>query len=151
MGKKIQILLFFCFPLALRANLPGDPIEYAAWGQKMLSAIDQRKQSPPEIAIPKLGALVSQLSQGANVEFGERPVFHAAQSALLAIPGHAKYYQEQIEQTREFVKYYHALPKEEQIKLQNQSREEEAQRHTPVGGLTDRLSYGQVCYNTKAL
>ena len=73
--------------------------------------------------------------------------FDTAQTGMLAIPGYAKYYQDQIEKAREFVKYYEALSKEEQTKLQEQSREEEARRNTPVGGLTDRLRYGQVCYD----
>jgi hypothetical protein len=36
-----------------------------------------------------------------NFEKGERPVFHAAQAALLSIPGHAKYYQDKIDKMRD--------------------------------------------------
>ena len=117
MKKSFLILMACSFPLVLRANLPRDPVEYAAWEQSLLSGIEQRKNSPPEIAIPKLGDLVSRLSQGANIEGGERPVFHAAQTALLAIPGHAKYYQDKIEAIREQVKANAKLSAEEKKQL----------------------------------
>ncbi len=128
-------------------NLPQNPDEYRQWERESLDAIKAQEKALPNEAIPKLGRWINKLSDGANVEAGARPVFLAAQSALLAIPGHAKYYQDQIEKTREFVKYYNALPEEEQEKIRKESLEEEARRHTPAVGLTDRLSYGQVCYN----
>ena len=124
------------FPLVLRANLPSDPVAYAAWEQRLLSGIEQRKKSPPEIAIPKLGDLVSQLSQGANIEGGERPVFHAAQSALLSIPDHAQYYQDKIEDIREQVKANANLSLEEKERLRRAGK--------PAVGLGD---YEEVCSN----
>ncbi|MCF7730838.1 MAG: hypothetical protein K9N23_04085, partial [Akkermansiaceae bacterium] len=41
-------------------------------------------------------------------EKGDRPVFHAAQAALLAIPGHAEYYRDRILKARE--EYEHTQP-----------------------------------------
>jgi hypothetical protein len=119
-GATLACLSIFGF-----CNLPQNPDEYRQWE-------------------PKLGRWINKLSGGGNVETGARPVFHAAQAALLAIPGHAKYYQDKIEQTRAFAKYYHGLSEEEQSKLQEQSREEEARRNSPVGNLTDRLDYDDV-------
>jgi hypothetical protein len=108
--------------LNAQANLPENPNEYALWETKLLSAIEIQKNAPPDESIPKLGRLISQLSQGMNVEQNDRPVFHAAQSALLAIPGHAKYYQNQIEETRELVREHAKLPKEEQYRLQAEGK-----------------------------
>jgi len=56
----------------------------------------------PEQAIPKLGNWLAQLSQkgSPNWEKGDRPVFRAAQAALLAIPGHAEFYRERIIKAR---------------------------------------------------
>jgi hypothetical protein len=106
-------------------NLPQNPDEYRQWERESLDAIKAQENAPPNEAIPKLGRWIKKLSGGANVETGERPVFHAAQSALLAIPGHAKYYQDQIERTRAFVKHYHGLSDEEQRKIEDQFREQQ--------------------------
>ena len=85
------------------ADLPQDPIEYASWEQRTLVKIRSQEGEPPTIAIPTLGDWVVKYSTSMNREKGERPVFHAAQQALLAIPGHAKYYQDKIESLRKEV------------------------------------------------
>jgi hypothetical protein len=82
--------------LVSRANLPEHPAEYQKWEAESLAAVRELKIASPEIAIPKLVNLVRQLSIGTNVEKGERPVFTEARSTLLAIPGHAKYYENKI-------------------------------------------------------
>jgi hypothetical protein len=81
-------------------DLPSDPNEYKTWESGMVVAIERLKSAPLDVAIPKLGVLVGQLSTGTNVEKGDRPVFRAAQSLLLSIPGHAQYYQDKIESLR---------------------------------------------------
>lgn len=48
----------------------------------------------------------------------KKEIFTRAQSMLLAIPGHAIYYQNQIEEVREQVKECAKLPQEEQFRLQ---------------------------------
>ena len=101
----MKILLFFftnCLFLTVvsYANLPENPIEYSTWEKRLLEAVKLQAGQSPEVAIPKLGRWVNQLSRGANIEAGERPVFYAAQSALLSVPGHAKYYQDKLESMR---------------------------------------------------
>lgn len=102
-----QLLTSFLFAVAVtlpaRGDLPEDPAEYAVWESNFLAAIKSQVSNPPAIAIPKLGGWVVQLSTGMNREKGERPVFHTAQQALLAIPGHATYYQDKIESLRKEV------------------------------------------------
>src|SRR5437868_8741551 len=92
------ILILICASINCLAILPKDPTEYAAWEAKMLASIRAQANVPPEQAIPKLGSWVEQMSheRTPNWEKGDRPVFHAAQSALLAIPGHAEYYEKEI-------------------------------------------------------
>ena len=72
----------------------------------MLDAIEELASNPPNHAIPKLGDCMLPLSQkgSPNWEKGDRPVFRAAQAALLTIPGHAEYYRDKILNTREAVK-----------------------------------------------
>ena len=81
-------------------NLPENPEEYSAWKAEFLAAIRSQENESPAIAIPKLGRWVGKLSTGMNQEQGERPVFHAAQTLLLPIPGHAIHYQDKIEKLR---------------------------------------------------
>ena len=85
------------------ANLPQDPIEYAAWEAKMLDSIDSLKNSDPETAIAKLGRLVGQLSESPNKERGDRTVYNLAKLTLVTIPGHAEYYANRINKVREEV------------------------------------------------
>ena len=84
------------------ADLPSDPIEYKAWEDKMLYSISQQKSASPYVAIPKLTLWITQLSTdgSTNREKGSQPVLNAAKSALVSIPGHAKYYQNKIESMR---------------------------------------------------
>lgn len=84
------------------ANLPEDPAEYAAWEAGMLKSIGQLTSTWNEKTVASLGRTVGQLSEerSPNWEKGERPVFHAAQAALLAIPGHAEYYRDRINEAR---------------------------------------------------
>lgn len=119
MKKFVLILLFSCSLASIgKANLPESPEAYAAWEKKLLSAVETQNQAPPEVAIPKLGGWIAQVSQGMNVEKGDRPVFHAAQKALLSIPGHAKYYQKEIESMRAEVLANARLSDEELMKMQ---------------------------------
>jgi hypothetical protein len=52
----------------------------------------------------------------------KKEIFTRAQSILLSTPGHAKYYQNQIEETRELVREHAKLPKEEQYRLQAEGK-----------------------------
>ncbi len=79
-----------------RADLPADPGAYSKWEAKLLASVKSQEDVGPEEAIPKLGRWVFQLSLPTNREKGDRPVFAAAQAALLAIPGHAEYYEKNI-------------------------------------------------------
>ena len=81
-------------------GLPKDPTEYATWESNMLSSIERHRQMDANIAIPKLGYWLMQMSLSNNSEKGERPVYHAAQSALLAIPGHADYFVNEVKQAK---------------------------------------------------
>lgn len=94
---KILVIAIFLGMKSL-ANLPDDPVEYARWEANLLAAINAQANVPPEQAIPKLGGWIQRVSQkrAPNWEKGDRPVFHAAQSALLAIPGHADYFKKAI-------------------------------------------------------
>ena len=96
----VSSLIWAAVTLSSHGNLPDDPTEYAAWEAAFLAAIKSQEDMPPERSIPQLGIWLLKLSTGMNVERGDRPVFHAAQRALLAIPGHANYYLDKIESLR---------------------------------------------------
>ncbi len=119
----LPLALWVSTSLAL-CTLPTDPEEYRQWERESLASVEAQKRVVPAESIPKLGKWAAKLALGSsNVEKGERPVFHAVQSALLAIPGHAKYYQDQIEQTRTFQKHYESLSQDEQHRMQQEYRE----------------------------
>jgi hypothetical protein len=86
----------FVFCCVLRANLPENSIDYATWESEMLRAVAAQEGQPPDAAIPKLGMWVMKLAMSSNLEKGDRPVFHAAQKALLSIPGYAEHYRNRI-------------------------------------------------------
>ncbi len=81
-------------------GLPKDSTEYETWESNMLSSIERHRQMDANIAIPKLGYWLMQMSLSNNSEKGERPVYHAAQSVLLAIPGHADYFVNEVKQAK---------------------------------------------------
>lgn len=65
----------------------------------MLAAISRTGDLPKEQAISKLGLWIAQLTNAANTNKErnpERPVYHAAQKALMSIPGYAEYYRDRI-------------------------------------------------------
>lgn len=86
----------------IHAALPEDPNEYAAWEKRSLDAIARYSTYPADKAIPEIALRMIQLSRphSPNWEKGDRPVFHAAQAALLSIPGHAEYFRDQINEAR---------------------------------------------------
>jgi len=65
-----------------------------------------------------------------NFEKGDRPVFHAAQEALLSIPGHAKYYQDKIDKMRT-----------ELLENSKRTREEIIQMHAHGKKVLDQPEY----------
>jgi hypothetical protein len=142
MISRILILMGCSFPLVLRANLPSDPGEYRQWELESLNAIKAQAGVPPNVAIPKLGSWLVKLSSGANIEGGERPVFHAVQSALLAIPGHAQYYQNKIEDARKQVKANENLSPEEKERLRRAGK--------PAVGLGDYWDVRGVAFQVLA-
>jgi hypothetical protein len=79
-----------------RADLPENDSDYRAWELEMFAGIERCRSLPPEESIPKLSFWMMQLSYPRNRERGERPVFRKVQTALLAIPDHAKYHGERI-------------------------------------------------------
>src|SRR5690606_10428444 len=90
------IAVIICMQAVAHADLPSDPREYAKWEDSALEAIRSQADKPHEEAIPRLGKLLFQLSMETNMEKNGRPVFHAAQTALLQIPGHAEFYRDRI-------------------------------------------------------
>lgn len=78
------------------ADLPDSSDEYRKWEASMLRSIEDQRDRPPEQSIPKLGTWVTQMSLPVNIESDTRPVFFAAQSVLLTVPGHAEYYDKRI-------------------------------------------------------
>ncbi len=104
-------------------NLPEAPDAYATWQAETLEKIRVLQDSSPEVAIPQLGYLIEKYSIGMNIERNERPVYRAAQSALLAIPGHATYYQDKIESLRAEVLDNSRKSGEELSKMQDEGRE----------------------------
>ncbi|MGB6223162.1 MAG: hypothetical protein WBG04_19195 [Haloferula sp.] len=83
------------------SNLPEDPAAYSAWEAQRLADIEEASGWPAEKAIPELGKWVGKLSRHHSIERGDRPVFTAAQKTLLAIPGHAEWYGEEIKKLTE--------------------------------------------------
>ncbi len=75
-----------------------------------------------------------------SMDSEQKEIFDKAQSALLAIPGHAEYYQNQIEQTRTFLKDYKSLPKEERFRMEQEYRDrnEDLFDHTNYEGLREK-------------
>ena len=109
--------------VSVRGNLPDDPSEYMQWESDSLAAIKAQLANEPKIAIPKLGGWLVKLSTGMNFEKGDRPVFSAAQKALLAIPGHAKYYQDKINKMRDELLAATKLSHEEQLRMEEEGQE----------------------------
>ncbi|NQX02706.1 LPXTG cell wall anchor domain-containing protein [bacterium] len=114
MKRNIIWTMFIAILLVMNslANLPDDPVAYAKWEADLFAAINAQANVPPEQAIPKLAGWVVRLSQERtpNWEKGDRPVFHAAQSALLAIPGHAHYFEQAV---KELQSKLESAPKDE--------------------------------------
>lgn len=97
---RVSILVGLTASLGM-ANLPEDPVEYAAWEAKRLATVAEVSDWPPEKAIPELGKWVHKLSMNHNLEKGDRPVFTAARTALMAIPGYAEWHGERIKKCTE--------------------------------------------------
>ena len=99
---KISVIAMVLSLASAVANLPEDPAAYADWEAGMLKSIQQLSTTWNEKTIASLGRTVGQLSEekSPNWEKGERPVFRAAQAALLAIPGHAEFYRDRINEAR---------------------------------------------------
>lgn len=93
---KVITFVLILFVTKVHANLPEDPNEYSAWESKILQSIETKRTLPNDESIPRLGEWVMQLTLSNNLEKGNRPAFHAAQLALLAIPGHAEYYRDRV-------------------------------------------------------
>lgn len=95
---KLELrIAVFAFLLQASANaLPEDPVEYAAWEVRQISAIRELELLPREQSIPQLGALVHKLSLHTHTEKGDRLVYNRARSLLLSIPDHAKWFGDEI-------------------------------------------------------
>ncbi len=66
----------------------------------MLERIEILSTERDEAAISRLGGIVKKLSLPSHRERPQRPVFEAAQSTLLSIPGHARYFADELERLR---------------------------------------------------
>lgn len=119
---KTWIMCVFASATAY-GNLPEDPSDYMQWESDSLAAVKAQLGNDPEIAIPKLGGWLAKLSTGMNFETGDRPVFCAAQKALLSIPGHAKYYQDKIDKMRAELLANTKKTPEELLRMHNEGHE----------------------------
>jgi hypothetical protein len=92
-----------------------------------MNDLDEALHNTNEVEkIPALGEFIGIGRYGpSSMDDEQRAIFDKARSALLAIPGHAKYYQDKIERTRAFTKHYYGLSKEEQRKIQEQFRDQQ--------------------------
>ena len=84
------ILVILVLPLA--AELPKDAAEYEVWRNRMLEAISVNTRAADEKAMENLSRYVFQLSLPMNREEGDRPVYEAARTALMSLPGHDAYF-----------------------------------------------------------
>ena len=124
MSKRI-----FCCCISLvssvfvQADVPQDPVESAAWKKRVMENILRDSKIPPNEAIPKLGERLYSLSRPWNKSNDSIDVFNYAQEQMLAIPGHATYYQEKIEEMRANVFADAKKTEDEILKMQDEGKE----------------------------
>ncbi len=119
-------------------SLARDP----QWFQQRMNDLEKAIREPDDHKkFPKLGEFMGLARFGyKSMDSEQKEIFDKAQSALLAIPGHAKYYQNQIEQTRTFLKHYKSLPKEERFRMEQEYRDrnEDLFDHTNYEGVREK-------------
>lgn len=103
--KRLFLFLFIVSANAMTA--PDDPTEAADWYQEMARGIENcSAETNRGIQIEKLGQYVFKL--GSRMPHYPDPRWHglfkSAQSALLSIPGHAKYFADALERQRSSLK-----------------------------------------------
>lgn len=109
LGIAVQYAaVLLCLSVQLNAALPEVPQDAQAaeiWKSKREVTIRQIETEPKPEAIAGLGEMVRQLKTLGYRECAERDyITSLAQSALVAIPGHAEYFRDKIYQSRERVK-----------------------------------------------
>jgi hypothetical protein len=129
---KPNLVLASAFLLFCYSAIARDP----QWFQRRMSELDMVLNNTNEVEkTAGLGKFIGIGRYGPNsMDEEQRTLFDKAQSSLLAIPGHAKYYQEKIEEKRAFAKYYHGLSDEEQRKIEDEFREKQQ-------NITEALDY----------
>lgn len=92
--RKLWPLCILAFELVGIAH--GDSRE--EWRNAAMESVVQLAEKPPETAIPELGTWLRKLSRRSYTRGGELKweVHAAAQEELLAIPGHAEWYRDDI-------------------------------------------------------
>lgn len=115
--KRVSTLFVAACCLVLQPVSGRDP----DWFQKRMAQLDQTLTiQDPNQRIAALGGFIRIGERGMDEE--QRQIFEKTRDNLLSIPGHAKYYQNQIEETRELVREHAKLPKEEQYRLQAEGK-----------------------------
>lgn len=118
---SLRIVVCFFWVLVLCKPAQGrDP----QWFQRRMSELDRTllKNNESE-KIESLGKFLGIARYGyGSMDDEQRAIFDKAQSALLAIPGHATYYQDQIEKNRELAKKNESLPEEEKTRLRREGK-----------------------------
>lgn len=137
-SMKPNLVLVIAFFLFCGSSVARDP----KWFQNRMNDLDKALHITNEIEkIAALGDFIGIGRYGPNsMDNEQRTIFDKAQSALLAIPGHAKFYQDQIEQTRTFLKHYETLTRDQQRRME----EDYLERREDLGSL---LNYHGVRQN----
>ena len=117
------LVLVFAFLLFCDSSIARDP----QWFQRRMNDLDKVLQNTNEVEkIAALGGFIGIGRYGpTSMDNEQKTIFDKAQSGLLAIPGHAKYYQEKIEQTRALFMHYESLPQDERRKIEDQFRKQQ--------------------------
>jgi hypothetical protein len=113
--KACKLLIFLLFSIVNVAFARS-----ANWFERRMNDLDSaiKINSVPE-RIDELGKFMSIGSHG-GMDAEQKLVFIKAQATLLAIPGHAKFYQDQIETTRKLAIEHKKLSQEERLRLRKE-------------------------------
>lgn len=99
--SKLLLILLVGFSSFLKADDWYERWSTAGnnWSERWSKTMDSIDEFKPDERIEILGRALGVANKG-GLNDEERPIFYRAQSMLLSIPGHAKYYQDKIESMR---------------------------------------------------
>ncbi|MEO5713196.1 MAG: hypothetical protein ABIT37_06880 [Luteolibacter sp.] len=120
MNRIFTIIICFIFISFLQTTLMGrDP----KWFENRMGDLNRAIQIPNNNE--RIAALGDFLDIGTvrNMDEEQKSIFYKAQAELLAIPGHAKYYQDKIEEMRKKVLIDSKRTPQELEKMQNEGQE----------------------------